>query len=85
MEHDEIVESLLEDPEGSKLIKWASGRAKLENADSKDWTHKQWADNVVAWFSQKYTEGQSRWLSHFERDERDGKYAYRARQTHAQV
>jgi hypothetical protein len=81
MEHDEIVGSLLEDPDGSNLINWASGRAKLENAESKDWTREQWADNMVAWFSQKYTEGQSPWRSRFEREERDGKYAYRVQQT----
>jgi hypothetical protein len=85
IEHDEIVGSLLVDPEGSRLINWASGRAKLENAESKDWTRKQWGDNMVAWFSQKYTEGQSRWRSRFEREERDGQYAYRVRQSHATV
>ena len=85
MEHDRIVSSLLEDSEGSRLISWASGRAKLENAESKDWSREQWADNMVAWFSQKYTEGQSRLRSRFEREERHGKYAYRVRQSYAQV
>jgi len=85
IEHDEIVGSLLIDPEGSRLINWASGRAKLENAESKDWTDKQWADNMVAWFSQKYTEGQLQWRSRFERKEKNGKYAYRVPQSHAKI
>ncbi len=85
MPHDAVVDFLLQDPEGYRLISWASNRAKFErDSRSQDWTLKDWAANMVAWFSQKYTMRQLplAWLDHFDRrKQQDGNYAYRVRRT----
>lgn len=78
MAHEDIVAALLRDPEGSSLVDWARERAKFEgDRKSRDWTREQWADTMVAWFSQKITMAQSRWRSRFERQKINRKWAYR--------
>ena len=78
MAHEDIVAALLGDPEGSRLVDWARERAKFErDRKSRDWTREQWADNMVAWFSQKIAVAQSIWRHRFERQRIDRKWAYK--------
>ncbi len=37
------------------------------------------AHNMVAWFSQRITVGESDWAARFDREKRNGKWAYRSR------
>lgn len=66
----EIATLLQEDPEGSELV-----------ADAADTIHafgrKDTAANMVSWFSQRITIGQSQWKDLFDRERRDGVWAYR--------
>jgi hypothetical protein len=71
--HDAITESLLADAEGAALI--AAARTELTEDRSPEWI----AHNMVAWFSQRITVGESDWGNRFDREKRDGKWAYRTR------
>jgi len=68
----EIAELLLKDPEGRAAIE--SARPGLpERSD-------QWiASNMVAWFGQRITTGQSDWAGDFERVKVRGVWAYKGR------
>lgn len=68
--HDEIVAALLDDPEGSALI--ADARAQ-QPRQTVEWV----AHNMVAWFSQRITVGQSEWTAKFERERIGGQWAYK--------
>ena len=69
--HDEITAALLTDAEGAALI--AAAKAQLEEPQTEEWI----AHNMVAWFSQRITVGESDWTDQFERKKIDGKWAYR--------
>jgi hypothetical protein len=69
--HDELVDALLKDAVGIRLIERAceaDGGAK-----SKGW----WASNMVQWFSQRITEEKSDYRMQFERKSIGGAWAYR--------
>jgi Zn-dependent M28 family amino/carboxypeptidase len=69
--HDEIVESILADSEASLLV--ANALSLSTNLQTADWI----AHNMVAWFSQRITAGDSNWIDQFERKKIDFKWAYR--------
>jgi len=69
--HDQIAVRLLDDAEGAAII--ANARAQLDEPQTAEWT----AHNMVAWFSQRITVGESDWADQFERQKTDGKWAYR--------
>lgn len=71
--HEEISEGLLSDDRGRHEIDLAKGRCP---ARSPEWL----ADNMVAWFSQKYTTGDSPYVRRFDREKMRGKWAYRPAQ-----
>lgn len=64
--HEEMVDSLMRRDEAAPLIERAYVRAKAEQSDSSSWTRQQWADNMVAPFSQKFPG--TRWSFRFERE-----------------
>lgn len=68
--HDEIVEALLADPEAVRIIEEAH-QAQPER--TREWL----AHNMVAWFSERITVGQSEWSDRLIRQKIDGKWAYR--------
>lgn len=68
--HDEVVAALLSDPEGATLAADARASAKWE-------TDRQAASNMVAWFSQQITVGESPWVQFFDRKRVGGAWAYR--------
>jgi len=70
--HDTIVSLMLTDDEGLQIISRASPGSAL--ADDR-----LVASNMVAWFSQQITVGRSRWAEFFDRERRDGAWAYRPR------
>jgi hypothetical protein len=67
----EIAQRLLQDPEGRTVVQAA--REQQEEQQSLEWL----ASNMVAWFSQRITVGESDWISAFERTRIDGQWAYR--------
>lgn len=69
--HDEIVEDLLVDSEAATII--AGAKDESQEPHSAEWL----AHNMVAWFSQRITVGQSEWGSQLERKKMNGKWAYR--------
>ena len=69
--HDQITSSLLADAEGSTLI--SAARDELDEGRTAEWI----AHNMVAWFSQRITVGESDWAGRFDRQKIDGKWAYR--------
>ena len=69
--HDQITSSLLADAEGSTLI--SAARGELDEDRTVEWI----AHNMVAWFSQRITVGESYWGERFDRQKIDGKWAYR--------
>lgn len=70
--HDEIVEALLADPVAVEIVDRAH-RAQPDH--TQEWL----AHNMVAWFSERISVGQSDWRERFERKKVDGKWAYRPR------
>jgi hypothetical protein len=68
---DEITNRLLTDGEAAPIIEQARRQAKESHAD--EWL----VHNMVAWFSQRITVGDSDWIDRFERAKIDGKWAYR--------
>jgi len=71
--HDQLTSALLADAEGSALI--VSARDKLDEERTAEWI----AHNMVAWFSQRITVGDSDWAERFDREKSGGKWAYRPR------
>ena len=67
--HRMIVSALIGDPEGAEVIERAKSRTALPDADSV-------ASNMVAWFSQQISVGQSPWADFFVRERREGAWAY---------
>lgn len=68
--HDEIVSGLLADPEAAPII--GSARDQSSEPHTAEWI----AHNMVAWFSQRITIGESHWAEQFERKKIAGKWAY---------
>ncbi len=75
--HDQITSSLLADTEGSTLI--SAARVELDGDRTAEWI----AHNMVAWFSQRITVGESDWADRFDRQKIDGKWAYRPKSTNS--
>lgn len=71
----EIAEALLVDQEGRRAVEEAQRRQ--DERKSLEWT----ASNMVAWFSQRITEGESEWGDKFERQQVDGVWAYKPKRS----
>ncbi|REK24123.1 MAG: hypothetical protein DWQ45_04820 [Planctomycetota bacterium] len=71
--HDEITSQLLADPAAVGIIADAHDQ---ESDRSPEWL----AHNMVAWFSQRITSGDSDWDHAFDRREIDGKWAYKPKE-----
>lgn len=69
--HHEIVAAFLAHREGRTLAEEA---AKKQDS-SVDWA----ASNIVAWFSKRFTEGETSYQDEFERQRVEGRWAYRQR------
>jgi hypothetical protein len=67
----EIAARLLQDSEGRNLVEAA--REQQEEKQSLEWL----ASNMVSWFSQRITVGESDWARAFERTKIDGLWAYK--------
>jgi hypothetical protein len=67
---DQIAAGLLTRAEGYSLVNAARG------VQVKPRTHDWLAGNMVAWFSQRITMGQSEWAAAFERRKIKGRWAY---------
>lgn len=67
----EIAARLLQDPDGRKLVDAA--REQQREQQSPEWL----ASNMVSWFSQRITVGESVWARAFERTKVDGLWAYK--------
>lgn len=70
IEHEEIVSLLLSDPAGNALVVEARKNNKLTD-------DRVVASNMIAWFSQKITQGTSEWAPFLEREKRNSLWAYR--------
>jgi hypothetical protein len=66
-----IASRLLQNIQARQIIEAA--QEQLPERPSIDWL----ATNMVAWFSQRITTGQSEWECEFKRIKIDGKWAYR--------
>lgn len=66
-----IAARLLQDPEARRLVEAA--RDLKEEQRSLEWL----AGNMVSWFSQRITVGESEWAATFERTRIDGVWAYK--------
>ena len=69
----EIATRLLQDPEGRNIVEAA--REQQQEQQSLEWL----ASNMVSWFSQRITVGESDWARAFERTKIDGLWAYKPR------
>lgn len=67
----EIAAKLLLDNEGRNLVE--SAREQQPEKQSLEWL----ASNMVSWFSQRITVGESDWARAFERTKIDGLWAYK--------
>jgi len=67
----EIAARLLRDAEARNLVEAA--REQQEEKQSLEWL----ASNMVSWFSQRITVGESEWAKAFERTKIDGLWAYK--------
>jgi hypothetical protein len=70
--HGTIVEVFLSNPKGAALVTRARASASWPDDRSA-------ASNMVAWFSQQITVARSPWVAFFDREQRDGTWAYRPR------
>lgn len=68
--HERIVSALLADTRGSVMVVQARVSTSWDNDAAA-------ASNMVAWFSQRITQGRSAWANLFERLRIDGAWAYR--------
>lgn len=66
----ELAERLLQDGEARAIVDAA-------RQQQQDWSVEHLASNMVAWFSQRITIGESEWQRAFERTKIDGQWAYR--------
>ena len=73
----EIAEALLRDPEAQRIID-----SVVQRRGS---TAQRIATNMVAWFSQRITAGQSEWRRMFERTRVNDQYAYKPAGTGTRV
>jgi hypothetical protein len=62
----EVATWLLQDPEGRNMVE--SAREQQQEQQSLEWL----ASNMVSWFSQRITVGESDWARAFERTKIDG-------------
>src|SRR4051794_27198455 len=67
----EIAARLLEDPAGRNRVEAA--HEQQEEKQSLEWL----ASNMVSWFSQRITVGETDWARAFERTKIDGLWAYK--------
>jgi len=67
----EIAAELLHDPEAMQIIEHA------QSQQGERWSAERLAHNMVAWFSQQITVGDSPWKERFERTKIDDRWAYR--------
>ena len=67
----EIAVRLLQDPEGRNFVEAA--RAQQQEQQSIEWV----ASNMVSWFSQRITVGESDWIRACERAKIDGVWEYK--------
>lgn len=72
----EIAARLLHDTEGQNLVEAA--REQQQDKQSLEWL----ASNMVSWFSQRITVGESDWARAFERTKIDGLWAYKLTPEH---
>ena len=72
--HHDIVEGLTEHHSGQLLIKIAQERREKDGRPNH--ADKNIAGNMVAWFSQKYTEGNYEWQERFTRKRINNAWAY---------
>lgn len=68
---DEIAAAMLRDREGHNIIEAA--REQQQEQQSLEWL----ASNMVSWFSQRITVGESEWALAFVRTKIDGLWAYK--------
>jgi len=68
--HDEIVQGLLNDPVGKKLVDAACQKQLFRSP-------KWMAGNMIAWFSQRITVGESEYAGEFERIKIGNEWAYK--------
>lgn len=71
--HEEIVQVLLHDSTGKDLVEMAYQKQKSQ---TREW----WASNMVAWFSQRITEGYSLYQGEFERKIVRNNWAYKPKE-----
>ena len=69
IEAPEIADAMLSDSEGARLVAEAQRRSKLSANEI--------AGNMVAWFSQRISIGQSSWQNAYERTKVKRRWAYR--------
>lgn len=74
----QIAAGLLEDRQARAMIDGA--HQQLQH----DWSLQRVAANMVAWFSQRITVGQSQWRQAFERTKVKGQWAYKPAETSRQ-
>jgi hypothetical protein len=67
----EIAAQLVQDDAAKSLVQHAQSQAR------KNLSPEQIAHNMVAWFSQRITVGNSPWAARFERMKIDGRWAYK--------
>ena len=72
--HDEITAGLLADPAAAGII--ADAHKQQDKKQSLEWL----AHNMLAWFSQRITSSRSDWGDAFDRQEIDGKWAYKPKE-----
>lgn len=70
--HHAIVTAVLADAVGASIVARATAIRPAAWSDDRDA-----AATMVAWFSQKITVGLSPWATLFDREKRDGVWAYR--------
>lgn len=68
----EIAARLRQDSEGKTLVE--ATREQQDDKQSLEWL----ATNMVSWFSQRITVGESEWARAFERTRIDGHWAYKS-------
>jgi len=73
----EIAAQLLQDDAAKAII------AHAQSQQSADWSPEHLAHNMVAWFSQRITVGDSPWATRFERTKVDDRWAYKTSFGHA--
>jgi len=61
----------------ARLLQDGEARAIVEAARPQDWSLEPRASNMVAWFSQRFTVGESEWQRAFERTRVDDQWAYK--------